>query len=183
MLRCKSSDASTGCALFFLIKMFMRQKFTKIDFSYIFFLFYTEILFNPANTRASSLGAWDRDCVHAYLFNLSQKHRYVHVSMHAHAVFLVAFLFFMCVFHVQESVDGDTEEMRLYIVFKSSPPECNWSPNVTYELVMQRGDQVHTFMLLLSALYSLKSRLRFSYKYKALDRDGRELWSSPFSEM
>jgi hypothetical protein len=52
-----------------------------------------------------------------------------------------------------------------------------------YELAMQRGDQVHTFMLLLSALYSSKSRLRFCYKYKAFDKDGRGLWSSPLSEM
>jgi hypothetical protein len=103
--------------------------------------------------------------------------------MHAHAVFLVAFSFFMRLFFSQESVDGDTEEMRLYIVFKSSHPECNWSPNVMYELAMQRGDQVHTFMLLLSALYSSKSRLRFCYKYKAFDKDGRGLWSSPLSEM
>ena len=161
----------------------MRQKIYQNRFFIYIFLFCIDILFNPAKTRAGSFAAWDRDCVHAYLFNSSQKHRYSYVSLHAHAVFLVAFSFFICVFYSQESVDGDTEEMRLYIVFKSSPPECNWSPNVTYELVMQRGDQVHTFMLLLSALYSSKSRLRFSYKYKAFDRDGRELWSSPFSEM
>ena len=83
----------------------------------------------------------------------------------------------------QESVDGDTEEMRLHIVFKSSHPECNWTPDITYELVMQRNNQVHMFMLLLSALYTPKSRLKFCYSYNAFDKDGCGLWSSPFSEM
>lgn len=94
----------------------------------------------------------------------------------------VVFSCLMCLFS-QESFDGDTEEMRLYIVFKSSHPECNWTPDITYELVMQRNKRVHTFMLLLSALYTPKSRLKFCYSYKAFDKDGRGLWSSSFSEM